>query len=888
MADGKVTIETILDETGLTKGIKESASKLKEGFSTAGKVAGVAFKGVSVAIGAATTAVGGLVTASTNAYASYEQLVGGVDTLFKDSSKKVQEYAANAYKTTGQSANDYMENVTGFSASLLQSLDNDTNKAAEVAHRAMVDMSDNANKMGTNIQSIQNAYQGFAKQNYTMLDNLKLGYGGTKEEMQRLITEASNMKKEQEELNVTVEDGSLSFGNIINAISVVQKHLDIAGTTTKEASTTIEGSVNSTKAAWENLLVGIADDQQDFDLLMKNFVDSATQAASNILPRIETSLKGVGQLVQKMAPIISQTIPTIVNDVLPAFISAGVSMITGVLDGIQSSQSNLISGAIEIISVLAKGIAQIAPQLATAALDLILALGQGFLDNADRIVSSIPAILNAIVSGFQTYAPKITELALNIIITLGNALIANVGSLVTAFSQVVEIAIDSVGTAIGDKIPALAVIFDNLDTVIVAVTAAFVAFKGVMIAQSIISGVIALYKGLEGATIGVKIAQAALNVVLNANPIGIIISLIAALVAAVIYLWNTNEGFRTAVISIFNSIVTVVSSAVDMIVLFFTQTLPEAFNNVINFFTQTLPEAISSFANSVSTFFTQTIPEYIQTLITWFDNLPNQIAYALGYAIGTIINWGVQLFSWVTGTFPILVQGILDWFSALPGKIWDTLLRSITFILSWGSQLVQQGTSAASGFLTTVTTYLAQLPGRMWTYLLDTINKLSQWAINMANKGREAAQGLFNAVVNGLASLPSKMSEIGSNIINGLWNGISSGWDWLQSKVSDLANSLYEGAKSALGIHSPSKKFAWIGQMCAEGMAQGFNDNNPLQQIKDIVSTGLTPVRMTMQAQAVGASGYGGYTQIVNVNQQIDTPDKLAQALRIEARYPKF
>lgn len=194
-------------------------------------------------------------------YADYEQLVGGVETLFKDSSGVVENYANNAYKTAGLSANQYMETVTSFSASLLQSLNGDTAKSAQVADKAITDMSDNANKMGTSMESIQNAYQGFAKQNYTMLDNLKLGYGGTKSEMERLIADANKLAKEQGKAgDMTIN----SYADIVEAIHLVQDSMGITGTTAKEASTTIQGSVNSMKSAWDNLLVGVADDNADF------------------------------------------------------------------------------------------------------------------------------------------------------------------------------------------------------------------------------------------------------------------------------------------------------------------------------------------------------------------------------------------------------------------------------------------------------------------------------------------------------------------------------------------------------------------------------------------------------------------------------------------------
>lgn len=266
--------------------IDESSSKAEKLSGKIGKGLATAAKLGAAAIVAAATAVGALTKKSLEEYAEYEQLVGGVETLFKDSADVVKQYANNAYKTAGLSANDYMETVTSFSAALLQSLGGDTEAAAKQADLAITDMADNANKMGTAMGDIQNAYQGFAKQNYTMLDNLKLGYGGTKEEMQRLIDDANALNAAQGNLtNYSID----SYADIVSAIHDVQTEMGITGTTAKEASTTIQGSLSAMKSAWTNLLTGIGDDSQDLDKLINNFVDSTGTAAENILPRLGKS-----------------------------------------------------------------------------------------------------------------------------------------------------------------------------------------------------------------------------------------------------------------------------------------------------------------------------------------------------------------------------------------------------------------------------------------------------------------------------------------------------------------------------------------------------------------------------------------------------------------------
>ncbi|MFA5676754.1 MAG: hypothetical protein WDA65_09600, partial [Christensenellales bacterium] len=296
-----------------------------------GKALTVAAKGAGVAAAAGAAAVGAIVTKSVTAFADYEQLVGGVETLFKGSAGIVETYADNAFKTAGLSANDYMETVTGFSASLLQSVGGDTEKAARFADVAISDMADNANKMGTAMESIQNAYQGFAKQNYTMLDNLKLGYGGTKEEMQRLLTDAGKLAGQKFDLS--------SYADIVQAIHVVQNEMGITGTTALEAEHTIQGSAASMKAAWGNMLVSLTKGGEGFDVAVDNLVTTVKTFGNNIMPAIVKSLTGVGKLIADLAPMIAKEIPTLIGSVLPPLLSAT----TAIVDSLATALPGLIT-----------------------------------------------------------------------------------------------------------------------------------------------------------------------------------------------------------------------------------------------------------------------------------------------------------------------------------------------------------------------------------------------------------------------------------------------------------------------------------------------------------------------------------------------------------------
>lgn len=364
------------------------AKKAEKAFATAAKIA-------SAAIGAASTGIIVLTKAAIAEYSNYEQLVGGVDTLFKGSSQKVQEYAANAYKTAGMSANEYMDTVTSFSASLLQSLGGDTEVAAEKANTAITDMSDNANKMGTDMTAIQNAYQGFAKQNYTMLDNLKLGYGGTKEEMQRLIDDANALNAAQGKLtNYSID----SYADIVDAIHDVQTEMGITGTTAAEASTTIQGSVSSAKAAWHNLMIGIADDNQDFDGLVNDFVSSVETAADNILPRIDQSLEGILKLVQVASEKIIPRVITTISEKAPDLIEAGADIVLALGDGIIDNLDSIFAAvekvATRLIPKISKAFAELVPKIAKSAVSIIKQI-----DGTAIAVGGLIGTFKSLVSG---------------------------------------------------------------------------------------------------------------------------------------------------------------------------------------------------------------------------------------------------------------------------------------------------------------------------------------------------------------------------------------------------------------------------------------------------------------------------------------------------------
>lgn len=451
----KITLDSSEYEKGL-KNAKSSASGLTGLFGKVGSVASTVGKGIfNVATNvakvsvAATTAGAAAVSALTglaiNSYADYEQLVGGVETLYKTSADKVQQYAADAYKTAGLSANEYMNTATTFAASLVSSLGGDTEQAAELANTAISDMSDNSNKMGTAMSSIQDAYNGFAKQNYTMLDNLKLGYGGTKTEMERLIDDANKLNAAQgKATNYTID----SYADVVSAIHDVQNAMGITGTTAKEASTTIQGSVNATKSAWSNLLTGIADDNADFGQLISNFVDSATTAASNIIPRVEVTLNGAAKLIESLVPPIMAELPGLIETVLPQLAQSAVNIVQTLVTEISTNAAQLIDSAIQIITVLGNGIYQMLPTVAQSALQIVLTLVSKLNENLPQMLDTAGQMLIAFVEGVSEHLPEIMLAAASIVETLLTYFIEHLPDIVEGAMQMGDAVIDGISDGI--------------------------------------------------------------------------------------------------------------------------------------------------------------------------------------------------------------------------------------------------------------------------------------------------------------------------------------------------------------------------------------------------------------------------------------------------------
>lgn len=433
----KISLNTEDYENGLEEASGKTskfADKIKGGLATAAKVG-------AAALGAAAAGVVALTKQSIANYAEYEQLVGGVETLFKGSANAVIGYANNAYKTAGLSANQYMNTVTSFSASLLQSLGQDTEAAARYADMAITDMSDNANKMGTSMEMIQDAYQGFAKQNYTMLDNLKLGYGGTKEEMQRLLADAERLSGLKFDIS--------SYADIVDAIHIVQTEMGITGTTALEASTTIQGSLASVKAAWTNLSTGFADETQDLDGLITNFTDSVGTAFGNLVPRITAAISGFGMAIPKLASVLTNELPGMIESTLPVLVSAVTDLVVAFVEAWPSFITMITDMLPMLIETIVNALPELLPALIGGIVALIAGIANALPTIIIAIVDALPTIIQSICTALMENIPILIQGAIQLVLGIVQALPEIIVSLIEALPDIIMMVVDVIINNVG-------------------------------------------------------------------------------------------------------------------------------------------------------------------------------------------------------------------------------------------------------------------------------------------------------------------------------------------------------------------------------------------------------------------------------------------------------
>lgn len=710
-----------------------------------GKIGGVVKTAGKLALAGVGAAAGGIVAItkqSVDAYARYEQLVGGVETLFKDSAGQVIDYANNAFKTAGMSANDYMELATASSASMLQSLGGDTKKAAEMTNMAITDMSDNANKMGTDIERITDAYGGFAKQNYTMLDNLKLGYGGTKTEMERLIADANKLKVAQGEVgDLTIE----KYSDIVEAIHLVQTDMGITGTTAKEAAETIEGSLAMTKASWENLLTGMGDDTQDFNLLLDNFITSAGTAAKNLLPRIKMIFEAIPKAIKELAPML----PTVIQELLPPLLTAAITLVGSLIAELPNILKALGEALVAALKALWSSLQESAPELAAAfqgVFDFVMPIIEAFANNIDIVVIAIGALATAVAGvSFLSWVGQ----GGSVIEMLGKMKAATLGNIV-AKGQ------DMIATA------QLHLMYAK-DAIL----------KGAMAAKTI---------ALSAAQKGAAAAQWLLNAAMNANPLGIIIAIIAALVVAFITLWNTNEDFRNAVMEIWNSIWSVcqtVFGAIGDFISMVWNTIGEVASTVWNGIQMVIDTVLNAISMIISTIF-----EGIRIYITTVLNIYKTIFTTVWNAIKTVVSTVINVIKTVITTVFNAIQTVIS-------TVWNAIKNTITTVINAIKSVIDTVFNAIKSVITTVVNAIKNTISTVW----NAIKSVTSTVFN-------AIKSTISTVFNGIKSVVDTVVNAVKSVISTVWNAIKSTtetvWNGIKTAIETPLNAARDFVKGII------------------------------------------------------------------------------------------
>jgi tape measure domain-containing protein len=882
--DGSIKIDTSIDEKGLKSGLSNMASSAKSGLSKIASAAKTAICGMTKLVGGAGGALAAGATAGVKYNAQMEQYITSFGTML-GGANKAQELVSQLKKYAADTPFEFKDLAKG--------------------SQTLLSFGVSANNLMPTLKMLGDVSQG----NTERFDALSLAFGQVSsagkmsgQDLLQFINAGFNplnemakkSGKSMAELRDEMSKGEISAQDVSEAFQSATSKGGQFYNAMAAQSKTFSGQLSTLK---DNAMQFLGDITTGFTNTLK---DTALPMVNGWLSELQTAFSsgGISGVVSTLGTVLSQAF-TAVAQQAPGIINMAVSLIQSFLLGIQQNLPQITAAASQIITSLAEGIGTVLPQLILTAADIITALANDLAANPQPIADAAVKIITALVQGLIQAAPALANAAVSLAKAFFSGLQAQhpaevplVGAVLAALS--VEKFKGPVSGIIKEikKIPGA---FDN-------------AKSGIgTLAQTIGT---TLWSGLQ--KIGAFIA---------ANPFILVIAAITAVVAAIIYLWNTNEGFRNAVIGTWNAISGAVQTVWGAICSFFTVTIPGAWNSLVAIFNAVpawwnglwtqVGQFFTTCWNEIVGFFTVTIPTAITAVGQWFAQLPYLIGYALGLALGSIINFGINIWNWVTTQLPQIITGIVNWFAQLPGRIWAWLVNTVTNIVTWGQNMYASANAAASHAISAVINWFAKLPGRIWAWLVNTIQRISAWGSSMyasasaassrtisavvgwfqqlpgriwgflssvigkigawggsmASKGAAAAKQLFDSVVNGIKGLPRAVMDIGSNIVRGIWNGISGAAGWLAGKVKGFASGILSGMKAALGIHSPSKLFAdEVGKFIPPGINVGIDAAMPdtIRKMRQQAASLMESARATIEVEQAKAArvgiGYSGGT----------------------------
>ena len=668
--------------SGVDGGVSRSSGLLGKLGTVAGGIGALAAAGMGALTGAV-SAIGG---AALSAYADYEQLVGGVDTLFGSASGKLQGYAADAYRTCGMSANQYMTQATSFAASLVSSCGGDVGKAADYANTAMGDMSDNVNKMGSDMADVQNAYQGFAKQNFTMLDNLKLGYGGTKEEMERLIADANKLREAQgKSADLTID----SYADVVEAIHTVQENMGITGTTANEAATTISGSIGMAKAAWENFITGLGRDDVDFSKLTDQLLTSIGAVAKNVAPRVAQIGQGIldafpavlAGLGTVLAPVLSEALATAWNIAVRALSGLGIhlpevdsSQICATLDTVMQAASAVVSAlrtVVETIGPVLSSVASIIGGAVGSAIDALAPFASYF---ASQMLPALVSFGSAAASAFAAVWPVLSQFGQTVkgigaaaMPVLSNAfamIVPLVSQAISLVMQLISAASPLISQVAGALMPALTAVGTALSNLAGAV------LPGLAAAVQIVFSVIQMLMPVIQTVLSVVGSIVSVVVTVVAQVISVIINAVATITSVISLILSVVSGLVTAIATFVGAILETVGICISTVVALVAGVV----STVVTFF--------GSLASSV----TSAVSGMVSGVASFFASMASTLASAAS-----------SIFSAVSGAFNAMVGAVSGAVGSMMGVISGIPGQIMGFFADCGSWLIDSGASIING-----------------------------------------------------------------------------------------------------------------------------------------------------------------------------------------------
>ena len=862
------------------KELNETSGTAGKVFSSLGKGAATVGKVVGAGLVAASGAVVALGTAAIKSYGDYEQLVGGVETLFGTrGTKSVEEYAesvgksvdavgeefatlkraqetvmedaAIAFKTAGLSMNEYMEIANGMGAALNQSSGSQL-ESARLANMAIIDMSDNAAKMGTSMEAIQNAYNGFSKQNYTMLDNLKLGYGGTKTEMERLLKDAEKISGIKYDIS--------SFSDVTKAIHVMQEKMGIAGTTAKEAAGTIQGSFGMLKGAWTNLMTGLSDPNADLDILIEDVFTSVTTFAQNLIPRITQVLGGIATAIEQLVPLLASEIPNMLNAVLPSLIQGAVALVEGLAVALPSA----FKAVLDVLPTLIDGIAQMFTNLTDVFRDSMPSMLDGLSQLMDQIVAALPGLVESIANALPSLVGGLIDGFIILFSALVGAFPSIIEPLVAAMPEVITSIVASLVTALPLLIEGFSALINGLIPMIPELAQMIVAELPVifeLLTYGILSSLPALISACAQLVAGLVTALpqiwAALNEAIPAIFEGIFAGIGDVFAPLIEKAKTAFESMKTAAAEklsgMWETVSTYFSELPGKIGEWLSNTIEsittwagnikdkavEAGKNfldgLVKFFME-LPGKIKTFLYNALVAITGTLialpilayrygKEFVEKLVQFFKELPGKIKNFLTNTLNNVKTWATNMANKAKEAGTKFVNTIVTFFTQLPGKIWTFLSNVISKVTTWATNMASKAKAAATQFITNAVNTIQALPGKIWTFLSNVISKVAEWGSQMMAKGKAAATQLVQTVVSTIKEMPGKVADVGRNLVEGIWKGISNAKAWLKGKIKEFVGDVTSFMKNVFGIHSPAT--LWrdeIGVWLAKGLAEGITD----------------------------------------------------------------